>query len=156
MLRKAGFITFNRWRDNCHHKISRLFHVCCTLNEVTRLWSHPPYLYHEKHFFKCAPLIQLQLGLHTQSGHKGNITISSFTYPYRVLSHLWFTLLLRSFSSELFHRRLSAWIRLFVSPWDETELHSHASGEQRVVLRIKPWASRYLFLLFGGGTGRLT
>lgn len=55
---------------------------------------------------------------------KGNIAISSFTYPYRALSHLWFTLLKHSFSSDHFHRGLSAWIRLFASLWDETELHS--------------------------------
>ncbi len=59
---------------------------------------------------------------------KGNIAISSFTYPYRALSHLWFTLLLHSFSSDHFHRRLSARIRPSVSLWDETELHSQPPG----------------------------
>ena len=66
----------------------------------------------------------------SQTGRgKGNIHhISSFTYPYRALSHLWFTLLLHSFSSDHFHRRLSAWIRLFASLWDKTELHSQPPG----------------------------
>lgn len=91
----------------------------------------------------------------SQTGRgKENIPISSFTYPYRALSHLWFTLLLHSFffpqttSTEGCQPESDC---LWASGMRQSFTHSLQGVQCCFAYQTTSQQILYLFLVFGDG-----